>query len=411
MSVERGTRRPASAWGNPALSQWALRASAVTVAGGMFGIIWQYGPESIFKPPASHYIIAVLAGIVGFIGVQIARARAKNPAATLPASVMPRRHPPLEKVAAQMQASVSTDPLGNQGWCHYLGTYAHKQNFSALSTAYALRVAVLCNMELQGIDVSRITSGIVAKANRDGGWSAQSQGNLSRPEVTAVVGGTLARICGFIPVTQKAAQLLQDMIASEADPLITTSTYVVATLLEEAPYLRLPRQQVDRLLDCLLSGAVPIAGGEAYWTEHLVDPGQASPSIALTAHALIAIRGVIRNGQTIPGWGSTIANGAAQWLGNASDLHNETSQVIRYPRKGVQELNVPRHFTAALVILALIGVEGVNNTAIQRAFDKVWSQYHNGLWWWDSGEAPTWMTYYGFFAVLSAHLFWAGDGP
>lgn len=292
---------------------------------------------------------------------------------------------------------------GASGWCHYMGTYSQQQHPSALSTAYALRSLMLTGYRAPSIDIGATCAWISSKANADGGWSAQSQGRISRTEVTSFIAGTIARIHGRTRDVVAAVEFIEETISSGSDPLLTSDTYVVAVLLQEAGHLGLSSHTSKDIVNRLIGGAVTVSESQCYWTEKLEHHGRGSASTALTAHTVLALQAYALLGLPLPYDFQRVLNGALDWLSDAA-LHNEVTKLVRYPAVGVEEVNVPRHFTSALVALALCQAGYTSSPAAQIAIEESWNYFRNGLWLWDSGDAPTYITFYGLSAAIAGRL-------
>jgi hypothetical protein len=97
----------------------------------------------------------------------------------------------------------------------------------------------------------------------------------------------------------------------------------------------------------------------------------------------------------------------AAWLVDRRDLHN-TYEVMERTVDGSLEPATVRHFTAAWVVKALVSA-GVPAThpSVSNAVVQVWASYGGdtaGLWAWDNGELPIWMTYDAVEALRLANL-------
>jgi len=130
-----------------------------------------------------------------------------------------------------------------------------------------------------------------------------------------------------------------------------------------------------------------------------------APSVAHTARA-VRVLAVM---QTMRPSGPVLAalEQAVAWLIEQRDLHN-AYEVIERPVTGRPELVHVRHFTAALVVKALVsaGVPAAH-PSVSSAVAQIWSSYGGdtaALWAWDNGDLPIWMTFDAIDALRLANL-------
>lgn len=382
------------------------RVLPLPLAVAAWAAAFQYSPEFAFTDDvlAKYLLVSAVALAVGMGAwatlAEISKRRALTDGATLLTS------PPvdLDTISREIAAAHTSQPGGASGWCHYLGSYSQQQNPSALSSAYALRALMNAGYRAPGISVHATCEWILSKANPDGGWSAQSQGGISRLEVTSFVAGTLARLDGRGPGVVAAVECVESTIENSTDPLAQSDTYVVATVLQEAAQLGLRPDVSTLLVERLLDGAVQHGDEQFYWAESLRQHNRGVASTAISAHAVLALQAYERLGLTLPhSFRATLA-GALDWLASAP-LADEVTKLVRYPVAGVEEVNAPRHFTSALVAIALSQAGLSASSSTQHALQESWARYRSGLWiWQSSGDSPTYVTYYGLAAAMAARL-------
>lgn len=382
------------------------RVLPLPLAAGAWVAAYQYSPEFAFTDDvlAKYLLVSAVAVAVGLgawaILAEVSKRRALTERATLLTS------PPvdLEIVSREIAAAHISQPGGASGWCHYLGSYSQPQNPSALSSAYALRALMNAGYRAPGISVHATCEWILSKANMDGGWSAQSQGGISRLEVTSFVAGTLARLDGRGPGVVAAVDCIESTIEQSTDPLAQSDTYVVATVLQEAEHLGLRPGVSTLLVERLLDGAVQKGDDQYYWAESLRQHNRGAASTAISAHAVLALQAYERLGLTLPHSFRATLSGAIDWLASAPRA-DAVTKLVRYPSPGIEEVNAPRHFTSALVALALSQAGMSASAGTQGALQETWARYRSGLWIWESsGDSPTYVTYYGLAAAMAARL-------
>ena len=227
------------------VGQKLLRYGPWPVAVSVWVLVFNYAPSPLYtndefsKYLASTSLAIGAGGILWGIG-ELVRGRQDRAVSIETPDATSHRPVPVAEVSAAITSSFNTADDGSAlGWCHYLGAYSQHQSASVLSSAFALRILMLTSFESRSISPRAVTSWIRTKAKEDGGWSAQSQREYSRPEVTAIVAGALSRLDGLDEDLRKASRSIEDAVESGSDPLATTDTYVVATILEESPFLEI----------------------------------------------------------------------------------------------------------------------------------------------------------------------------
>jgi hypothetical protein len=181
--------------------------------------------------------------------------------------------------------------------------------------------------------------------------------------------------------------------------------FILTTMLETSLLIKPGTRLVEILADSLLAARQPY-GDVLLWPEKaepsLIDP---APSVAHTARAVrvLAIMQAMRpSGPVLAALEQAVA-----WLIEQRDLHN-AYEVIERPVTGRPELVHVRHFTAALVVKALVsaGVPAAH-PSVSNAVAQIWSSYGGdttALWAWDNGDLPIWMTFDAIDALRLANL-------
>lgn len=382
--------------------QRLIKTGPYTVFVIVFVAIWNYFPEQLMKLPSSKYAIAAITAIAA-ASIVFNIKRHKDEEVSLSTRTLPLS--PYTATQCELRRGFVNDTARDiYGWPHYLGEREDVQYVSALSTAYGLKTHMLLSFETPDISV-KLCQKWLREVSKEGGWNAQSQGDLSRAEVTAVIAGTLAKMEGQSPAVNKAKIFIEASVTNKTDPLLQTNTYVVSLVIEESPYLEISQIILNSLIDRLIDGAVPSNDKKFYWTETLVHADKANSSPAMTANAILALQSLIRNGHTISQVRLSVLDGALDWLSEISEFSNQTTSLTRYNEHGHQEQNAPRHFTAALIAVALLQSGRDYSHEQKNSIRHCMKSYRDGLWYWDNGDAPVWMTYYGVMAVTQ----WKGN--
>jgi hypothetical protein len=388
------------------LSGILSRALPLPFALAAWGAVYQYSPDFAFTDDvlAKYLLVSAIALAVG-LGCWAVLAEISKRAALADVAAALKSPPvDLDTVSREIASAHIDQAGGASGWCHYLGSYSQPQSPSALSSAYALRSLMNAGYRASDVNVHATCEWILSKANSDGGWSAQSQRGISRLEVTSFVAGTLARLHGRGVRVVAAVEYVETTIRDSTDPLAQSDTYVVSSVLQEAAHLGLHPTTSTLLVERLLDGAVQSGDEKFYWAESLRQHNRGGASTATTAHAVLALQAYERLELTVPHSFRATLTGAIEWLASAP-LADEVTKLVRYPAPGVEEVNAPRHFTSALVALALSQAGLSASSGTQRALQESWTRYRGGLWiWHSSGDAPTYSTYYGLAAAMAARL-------
>ncbi|MFF4543876.1 hypothetical protein [Streptomyces sp. NPDC001435] len=238
----------------------------------------------------------------------------------------------------------------------------------------------------------------------DGGWSARSQGSRSRPEVTALVLGALARagVSGERLASEVAR--CEAGFTPELDRVGRALTHVVTTVLRGLLRASPGSAAIPVLRDALIAGALgdPDRRHRHCWSHRLSPlpwPSPAArPSPAHTAQAVVALDRVAR----VLGEGSAARSAredGIRWLlacpaaahDGCPDLANVREEVRRPHPDDSGHHKVPnvRHFTAAWVLRALLTLNGAAAAVWPGPTDGIWSgtggRHHPGR---NGGSAP-----------------------
>ncbi|MFP3986337.1 hypothetical protein U9R90_02315 [Streptomyces sp. E11-3] len=438
------------------LGSFGCAAVAYAVFQSLLGIL----PDGIAGNSARYAIAGVSGlgtGLAAWLSAALVRARAREripgapPAATSPALPSPGPFPELTAATYDTliaELSVVEDPDCGRltGWPHSLGEADGRRpgqppqvRPTPVGTAYGLHIA----LEL-GVPDGRLATGELVRTLwhlrlPDGGWSARSQGSQSRPEVTALVLGALART-GADPerVAEEAARCAS-AFTRELDRAGCESTHVLTIVLRGLLRAAPDARALPALRDALVQGAVtdPAREHRRCWARRL-SPPHGPPTAVHTAEAVVALDRAARSPGAEPQHIRAAREDGVRWLLACPSTRHDTCrdltrlrEEIRRPRTDApthhEVLNV-RQFTAAWVLRALLtpsardlaraeGLEEVWREQLAGAAAAVWRGQTDGIWTWagiDTAEPrrPLWMTYQGI-SALRAHALWRyqPDGP
>lgn len=324
---------------------------------------------------------------------QAGRAAGATP---LPAAQTPTLLGVMRNVARALRGSLihnaSSQPMG---WARDLRQMS--RSATAASTAFGLKTLLLLEDGLAP-DLVPVAENLRMMKERDGYANQEHAG--PRPEATATVLDALYRISGLDHFGAEFASMEKGF-----DDFAKYRPYIVTIMLEASIRLKPESKLTETLIDCLLAARRPYDNA-LVWPEKaeplLIAP---APSVAHTARAVRALARVqeVRPSAEVK---MALEEGAA-WLVDRRDLHN-TYEVMERTVEGSLETATVRHFTAAWVVKALVSA-GVPAThpSVSNAVVQVWASYGGdtaGLWAWDNGELPIWMTYDAVEALRLANL-------
>jgi hypothetical protein len=287
------------------------------------------------------------------------------------------------------------------GWPHYLGR--HSTIPTASSTAFGIKTMLLLE-EYLAPDLTTVADNLSKMARPGGGFGTQDQREPS-PEATAAVVDALHRIDG----TAGFRDYL-DMMEKALGDFERRRPFILTTMLEASVQLVPDGELTNSLVEALLGVRQP-AGGLLVWPEkaesHLVNP---APSTAHTARAVRALAKVVTVAAQPSDQVQDALDQAVVWLLKQGDL-SHASEVIDRPLdesgENLEKVYV-RHFTAAWMVKALISA-GIPAThpSVRNAVTQIWNSYSGdepGLWRWENGDLPIWMTFDAVDALRLAHL-------
>jgi transcriptional regulator with XRE-family HTH domain len=276
---------------------------------------------------------------------------------------------------------------------------------SALATAHGLRAVALTGSVDRRVSLSKARETIRRLELPSGGWTARRLAPIARPELTAVVAGTLHESGEEDDYIADRIGLVVDLLDRRAPGAELARPFVLASSLIELSRLELDEATGRRLVDDLVSLSQE-ADGVRGWPVFVRESafGPRSPSTVHTAVAVCAISAWARRLDD-PGLAAVARTGSI-WLQRHADLDLEVEELPSDRGDGSTETLPVRHFTPAWVVLAALSTGADPSDAlVDSALRDVLRLYApgEGIWRWPKGggEYPTWMTYHGVAALTA----------
>jgi Trypsin len=288
------------------------------------------------------------------------------------------------------------------GWPHFFNEPQAHRRPTAIGTAYGLKLALVLGAQDFGPSRSQLAETLWKLRRADGGWAARTGTEVSRPEVSALVLGALS-LSGFDAALLAGAQTeFERSLAAGLDSVAIERTNIVSAVMRGLIRSSPSSSQLAPLRSLLLAGAIqdPRHGGLLCWSDRLQTENEVlPPSVAHTAQAVVAL---IRARHVLgeDAQSKTAVDQSVRWLRADGGLDNQTEQIRRFvaENKPWETLTI-RHFTAAWVARALLLAPAASQPAgdslLDEAMRRVWQSFHEGLWQWENGERPVWMSYQG----------------
>jgi len=300
-------------------------------------------------------------------------------------------------VGQALRACLIRDADGKPvGWPRDLRELSGK--VTPASIAYGIKTMLLLEDGL-ATDLVPVAESLREMAQPQGGFKGQGQSE-PRPEVTAAVLNALRRTSA----TEKFDTHLALMESGLGD-FEKSRPFILTTMLETSLLLKPGTKLMATLIDNLLAARRPY-GDRLLWPEKaeplLIDP---APSVAHTARAVRVLADVqaIQPARPV----QEALEQAVAWLFEQPDLHNAYEMIDRPVDGDIETVHI-RHFTAALVVKALVaaGVPAAH-PSVSSALAGTWNCYGGdtaALWAWDNGDLPIWMTLDAVEALRLANL-------
>lgn len=358
---------------------------------------WESGrfPPSPGKLQRLDEFFGVAGALVDLAGLSAAAPRDVIPEAPLPESG-PTLAQVFDAVADRVVDAVLRDPDDAEcvGWSQAIGRGTRP---SPWSTAFALRTLLL--LDRADVDLPAIAR-TMGRRQHGGGWSNREL-DVPRPDVTAVVLGTLTRVGRGDAANLDAAW---EWLTTSMDESDHRRTFVLSTVLENLAQLQPEHPFVTELVRLLLATRMDFGGLHAWAANSAAGPDRVEPSVAHTARAVVALRTAAAFVDR-PEAEDAIGRGV-EWL--AADRNDDGITEILRIDPDRRHLDVPvDHFTSAHVIRALVGYPGVPRIRLEGAFETLWKSYvpAEGLWAWrQDGRLPIWMSHDAVAALRAAAL-------
>lgn len=303
-----------------------------------------------------------------------------------------------------------TDRGKIMGWRHFLED--DDLPITPVSSSYGLRVLLMANHTGAYPSVGQIRESILRLELPDeGGWAARTQAERARVECYGPVLQTL-RLAGLIDGEfEKRVDHLERILDPDFDQVPWSHTAVLTSACNTLSNVRQESRRIPELLDTLQTAVIiDDEKGHAYWTESL-DPRRANRLSASPVHTARAICAVAQAPASTVGELRPLAEMALGWLAECAEYRNSTELIERSQPDGQGDYLAERHFAAAWVGRALAWGSSwteVSPAALWRAEDQILRAVEpDGLWRWESGQQPIWMTYQGLRALreiaIAAH--------
>jgi hypothetical protein len=305
-------------------------------------------------------------------------------------------HTKLTKCATVIAADLRTvDQVGERifGWSQYIGEDVPP---TAIGTSYGLRIALALDVRHAAIDRYAIVQSVLAMQKPGGGWAASTQKDVARPGVTALVLAALCR-CGLEPQTKDGLVTLFHQMA-RADPLVWSRTTVAVGVLSSMTEVQPGSPLVRDLADVLVNGASRDTSEDkplASWGESLTGYRRESP--AHTARAVIALTraaAALQGDQAL----LEIRDAGIDWLCRQQVSLDPLDEQIRRPvSAGNADAIFVGHFTASWVARAIMcgDLTADRLPFVAASVSRVMRSQEGGIWRWQDGAKPIWMSYQG----------------
>lgn len=284
------------------------------------------------------------------------------------------------------------------GWRHFFEN--EQLPVTPMSSAYGLRILLWANHAGSVPSIGQIRDSILSMENTDGGWSARTQNHLARVEA---YGPTLLslRLAGLTDDDlEKRVSHFEQILDPDLDPATYEHTTILTIACSTLSSVHPESYRIPQLLSALKDSARQDESG-VFWTQSL-RPGlreTLSGSVPHTARAVVAIA---QAPSEMTAGLSDLAIGGVRWLESQSEYMNDRELIERSNESDPEFLNM-RHFSSAWVARALALASKWTRPdldALRLAEDAVLASVgHDGLWRWQSGEIPIWMTYHGLRAL------------
>jgi hypothetical protein len=301
-----------------------------------------------------------------------------------------------QRIADALRGALVTHE-NDVGWAQYLQKGSLPP--TPLSTSYGLRTMILIEGSLAA-DLVPVVD-FLRRQIAPGGAYAPEATMTPRAEGTAPILDALHQVDGTNPFTEHVASMKRRLGDFERTrPFILSS--VLETSVRSGHDPDLIRMATRYLLD-----ARSESRGLRVWLQmaekDLIDPSPSVPHTARAVRALVLSMTALAEDDPLYGQVHDAVEEAGAWLAKGQSLENKTEVAVRPIESGTETVYF-RHFTAALVVKALVSLGfPATHHAVSTALRQVWRDYHHDTarWRWPNGELPVWMT---FDSVEALHL-------
>lgn len=281
------------------------------------------------------------------------------------------------------------------GWRHFLEN--DDLPVTAMASSYGVRILLLANHAGSVPSIGQIRESILKLELEGGGWNARTQNRLARVEAYGPILHAL-RLSGLSDSElSKRVDHYEEILDPAFDPATWTYTSILTTACNTLSAVHPESTQIPVLLEALFDGARE-SGDEAWWTPSI----STKRAEKLSASAVHTSRAIVAFSQAPPEAADQyrpIATKAVRWLDRQRKYGNVYDMIERNKPDDQDVLNM-RHFAAAWVGRALTHgsrwTDEVRVESLRFAEDHILDSVGlDGLWRWESGEAPIWMTFQG----------------
>lgn len=283
------------------------------------------------------------------------------------------------KVADALVAALRTKD-GVTGWSHNL----IEDRPTPLSSAYAIRTLQL--LDDARVDLYAVGEAILGRRNEGGTWSNRLA-VASRPEVTATILATLARM-GLLKDIPESVELLR----LSPDSPVRSRPYILEVMLESVLHIQPDHPLVEELVEALLAVRMPLDGALLWAAKKVPRPELAEPSLPHTARAVAVLRAV---GSDDPAVQDAVATAVDWMVHRTQDDDGVTEKLDPAPDIAGASI-VLNHFSAPWCVRAFLGLDQVPAHRLAHSIDVIWENFDAGrenLWCWRSDVTfPSWMT-------------------
>ena len=281
------------------------------------------------------------------------------------------------------------------GWRHFLED--ERLPITSMSSSYGLRVLLLADHAGSSPSIGDIRESILQMEESGGGWSARTQiYHHARAEAYGPILYTL-RLAG-LPDNEfeKRVAHYENVMDRSEDPATWQHTTVLTSACRTLSKIHPESRRIGELLETLAEAAVETDEG-VYWTQEL-PPDRAQELHGSAAHTARAVSCIAEAPESTAHELRGLVEKAVRWLESRETYDDDRENIERVTNGELEFLHM-RHFTASWVAMALAKAAKwvePSRDALIRAEDTILSAVSDdGLWRWQSGEIPIWMTYQG----------------